>query len=327
MPELPEVETMARDLAPLLDGATITAAWWDWERAIRHPSPERFRDGLVGRTVCGVSRRAKWLVIDLDDGAALVVQVKMTGQLFVLPAGTRHDRHVHLRLTLDAGPVAGGGRTDGPRWLLYRDVRKFGRVGLYRRGPRGELLAADEAELFGKHGPEPLDAAFTLRRFRARLRARRGRLKPLIMDQAFLAGVGNIYADEALWRAGLHPLRSVGTLRPTQERRLYRAIRDVLGEAVARRGSSVDQYTAPEGDGAMQGYLDVYQRTGLPCHRCGRPIRRLVLAQRGTHFCSWCQRLPAIDRQGNTATLAAGARRTGRRGRTWSELGGPDAEG
>jgi formamidopyrimidine-DNA glycosylase len=282
----------------------------------------------VGRTVRGVSRRAKWLVIDLDDGAALVVQVKMTGQLFVLPAGTRHDRHVHLRLTLDGGPVAGGGRTDGPRWLLYRDVRKFGRVGLYRRGPRGELLAADDdAELFARHGPEPLDASFTLRRFRERLRARRGRLKPLIMDQAFLAGVGNIYADEALWRAGLHPLRSVGTLRPTQERRLYKAILGVLGEAVARRGSSVDQYTAPEGDGVMQEHLDVYQRTGLPCHRCGRPIRRLVLAQRGTHFCSWCQRLPAIDRQGTTAALAASARRTGRRSRTWSDLGGPDAEG
>jgi formamidopyrimidine-DNA glycosylase len=310
MPELPEVETMARDLAPLLDGAMVTDVWWDWERVIRHPSPERFRAELLGRTVRGVSRRAKWLVIDLDDGSALVVQVKMTGQLFVLPAGTQHDRHVHLRLTLDAGPVAGGGRTGGPRWLLYRDVRKFGRVGLYRRGPRGDLMDADDAaELFGRHGPEPLEADFTLRRFRTRLRARRGRLKPLIVDQAFLAGVGNIYADEALWRARLHPLRSVGTLRPVHERRLYRAIREVLGEAVARRGSSVDQYTAPEGDGAMQEHLDVYQRTGQPCHRCGRPVRRLVLAQRGTHFCSWCQRLPAADRRGSTAALAARARR------------------
>jgi formamidopyrimidine-DNA glycosylase len=231
---------------------------------------------------------------------------------------------VHLRLTLDAGPVAGGGHVDGPRWLLLRDVRKFGRVGLYRRGPDGTILGAADGELFARHGPEPLAEDFTLRRFRERLRARRGRLKPLIVDQSFLAGVGNIYADEALWRAGLHPLRSVGTLRPQHERRLYAAIRAVLGEAVARRGSSVDDYTAPEGDGAMQEHLDVYQRTGLPCHRCGRPIRRLVLAQRGTHFCSWCQRLPKADRQGTTAALVASARVAARRGRRWSELDGPE---
>jgi formamidopyrimidine-DNA glycosylase len=325
MPELPEVETMARDLAPLLVGSLVRDAWWDWETVIRHPAPERFRQDLVGRTVRGVSRRAKWLVIDLDEDAVLAIQVKMTGQLFVLPAGTRHDRHVHLRLTLGPGPVVGGGAVEGERWLLFRDVRKFGRVGLYRRGPGGVIFGADdEGGLFSRHGPEPLDEDFTLRRFRERLRARRGRLKPVVVDQSFLAGVGNIYADEALWRAGLHPLRSVGTLRPAHERRLYEAIRGVLGEAVTRRGSSVDDYTAPEGDGRMQEHLDVYQRTGLPCHRCGRPVRRLVLAQRGTHFCSWCQRLPSVDRRGTTATLARGARRSGRRGRNWSELGGPE---
>lgn len=318
---------MARDLAPLIVGATITGAWWDWEPVIRHPDPARFREGLVGRVVSAVSRRAKWLVVDLDDGGVLAIQVKMTGQLFVLPAATRHDQHVHLRLTLDAGPVAGGGRVDGPRWLLFRDIRKFGRVGLYRRGPGGVVLGGTDDELFARHGPEPLAEDFTLHHFRERLRARRGRLKSLIVDQSFVAGVGNIYADEALWRAGLHPLRSVGTLRPEHERRLYGAIRGVLGEAVARRGSSVDDYTAPEGDGAMQEHLDVYQRTGLPCHRCGRPIRRLVLAQRGTHFCSWCQRLPGIDRQGTTAALAASARVAARRGRRWSELDGPDERG
>ena len=145
------------------------------------------------------------------------------------------------------------------------------------------------------------------------------------MDQSFLAGIGNIYADEALWRARLHPLRSVRSLRPDHERRLYGALREVLTEAVERRGSSVDAYTAPEGDGEMQDHLDVYQRTGLPCRRCGRPIRRLVLAQRGTHFCSWCQRLPGRDRVGTTATLAARATRTARRGRRWSELDGPAA--
>ncbi len=324
MPELPEVETMARDLAPLLTGAMITDAWWDWPKVIRHPEPEAFAAAIAGHEILAVGRRAKWLVIDLDGGAVLAIQVKMTGQLFVLPAGTRHDGHVHLRLTLDPGPVAGGGRHDGPRWLLFRDMRKFGRVGLYRRDESGAILGATEAaELFSGHGPEPLDESFTLRRFRDRLRRRRGRLKSVIVDQSFLAGVGNIYADEALWRARLHPLRSVQSLRPDHERRLYGALREVLTEAVERRGSSVDAYTAPEGDGEMQGHLDVYQRTGLPCRRCGRPIRRLVLAQRGTHFCSWCQRLPGRDRAGTTATLAARATRTARRGRRWSELGGP----
>jgi formamidopyrimidine-DNA glycosylase len=325
MPELPEVETMARDLAPLLEGARVEAAWWDWPRVIRHPGPDEFGRTISGREVLRVGRRAKWLVLDLSGDAVLAIQVKMTGQLFVLPAGTVHDRHVHLRLTLDPGPVAGDRRTAGPRWLLLRDVRKFARVGLYQRAPDGTILgAADAGELFGAFGPEPLDVTFTLRAFRRRLRARRGRLKSTLMDQSFIAGVGNIYADEALWRARLHPLRSVGTLGPDHERRLYEAIRDVLGEAVARRGSSVDDYTAPEGDGRMQEHLDVYQRTGLPCHGCGRPIRRLVLAQRGTHFCSWCQRLPAADRRGTTAVLAASARQVGRRGRSWSDLGGPD---
>jgi formamidopyrimidine-DNA glycosylase len=328
MPELPEVETMARDLAPLVRGATVEAVWWDWPRVIRHPEPDDFEAAVVGRRILDVGRRAKWVVAELSGEAVLAIQVKMTGQLFVLPAGTPHDQHVHLRLTLDAGPVAGGGRHDGPRWLLFRDVRKFGRVGVYRRAPDGSIrLAEGGSELFGEHGPEPLDPAFDVRAFRGRLRRRRGRLKSTLMDQSFVAGIGNIYADEALWRARLHPLRSIATLNAEHERRLYMVLRAVLEEAVARRGSSVDQYTAPEGAGEMQEHLDVYQRTGLPCRRCGRPIRRLVLNQRGTHFCSWCQRLPAADRRGGNARLAGAATRTARRGRNWSELGGPDGAG
>lgn len=325
MPELPEVETMARDLAPLITGATITEAWWDWDRVIANPAPSAFARDVAGSQVTAVGRRAKWLVLDLGDDRVLAIQVKMTGQLFVLPAGTAHDKHVHLRLSLDPGPVAGGAEHPGKRWLLFRDVRKFGRVGLFRRDAEGTILGAgDVGELFGAHGPEPLDAVFTLKAFRERIRRRHGRLKPLLLDQSFIAGVGNIYADEALWRARLHPLRSVQTLRPLDERHLYGAIRDVLSEAIERRGSSVDDYTAPEGDGQMQEHLDAYQRTGLPCHRCGRPMRRLELAQRGTHFCSWCQRLPGRDRVGTSATLASGAVRSTRRGRNWSELGGPE---
>ena len=327
MPELPEVETMARDLAPLLVGATISEAWWDWYKVVRHPDVTTFAREIAGSRVLGVGRRAKWLVVDLSEARVLAIQVKMTGQLFVLPAGVVHDKHVHLRLTLDSGPVAGGTSHPGKRWLLFRDVRKFGRMGLYRRSADGTILGADgQGELFAAFGPEPLAPTFTLPRFREHLRRRRGRLKSTLLDQSFIAGVGNIYADEALWRARLHPLRSIPTLRPPDERRLHTSIRAVLEEAIERRGSSVDDYTAPEGDGEMQHHLDAYQRTGLPCHRCGRPIRRLELAQRGTHFCSWCQRLPGSDRTGTNAVLAATARRSSRRGRNWSELGGPERD-
>ena len=316
---------MARDLAPLVEGATVTGAWWDWDPVVRHPQPARFAHQIRGRRVEHVGRRAKWLVLDLSGSMVLAVQVKMTGQLFVLPEGTVHDKHVHLRLTLDGGPVAGGGHVDGPRWLLFRDVRKFGRVGLYRRADDGTILGEDDqGELFGGHGPEPLADDFSVRDFRDRLRRRRGRLKTTLLDQSFISGVGNIYADESLWRSRLHPLRSADSLNTDQERRLYEAIRGVMGEAIERRGSSIDEYTAPEGDGEMQEHLDVYQRTGSPCHRCGRPIRRFELNARGTHYCSWCQRLPAADRTASNTALVRSSRRSARRGRNWSELGGPE---
>ncbi|MFI5261118.1 MAG: bifunctional DNA-formamidopyrimidine glycosylase/DNA-(apurinic or apyrimidinic site) lyase [Candidatus Limnocylindrales bacterium] len=310
MPELPEVETIARELRPLVTGAVVAEAWTDWPRAIRHPAPAAFTVGLVGRRIEQVGRRAKWLVLGLDGGAMLVIQVKMTGQLLVVPAATPADRHVHVGLRF----------TDG-RELRLRDTRKFARVGLYRRGEDGLPLDADEAGgLFDGHGPEPLEPTFTVAAFRRRLRARRGRLKPLLLDQGFVAGVGNIYADESLWRARLHPLRTADSLRPDEELRLYRAIRGVLLEAIERRGSSVGDYTAPEGDGEMQEHLDVYQRTGLPCHRCGRPVRRITLGARGTHFCSWCQRLPGAQRTAAVRRLLGSTRTTARRGRMWDEL-------
>jgi formamidopyrimidine-DNA glycosylase len=317
VPELPEVETIARELRPLAQGATITTFWTDWPPAIKHPTEDgRFAADVAGREILDVTRRGKWLVLPLSGDRVLAVQVKMTGQVFVLPVDTPRDRHVHLVFSLADG-----------RELLIRDVRKFARVALYRRDEAGRALAADDdADVFDQLGPEPLDPTFTIARFRKRVRGRRARLKPLLVDQAFLAGVGNIYADEALWRAKLHPLRSAATLRPDDERRLYRAVRDVLAEGIEHRGASVDDYTAPEGDGEMQEHLDVYQRTGQPCHRCGRPIRRFVLGIRATHFCSWCQRLPPADRTpGNVALLKTATAKTRRRGTRWSEL--PTGEG
>jgi formamidopyrimidine-DNA glycosylase len=318
MPELPEVETVARDLRPRLVGAVIVGARCSWARTLRSQDPVSFAEGVAGHEVLDVGRRAKLLVIELSEGLALTIHLKMTGQLFVVPAELPVDPYVRLVLELADG-----------RELRFRDIRKFGRVGLYGRDPAtGELVEeVGGSAVFAGTGPEPLDDAFTVRDFRRRLRARKGRLKPLLLDQSFLAGVGNIYADESLWRARLHPLRTAKTLRPPDERRLFEAIRGVLAEAVERRGSSVDDYTAPDGDGSMQERLQVYQRTGEPCPRCGREIRRIVVGARSTHFCSWCQRLPGADQRGARAilrTMTGGRRRGGGR---WTELAAEGALG
>jgi formamidopyrimidine-DNA glycosylase len=282
MPELPEVETVARDLRGRIVGASIVDASTFWDRTLRGMSPVEFASGVTGRRIEAVSRRGKQVVIELSGDAFLTIHLKMTGQLFVVRQGGSADPYVRLVLELDDG-----------REIRFRDIRKFGRVGLY--------LPGDDP--FLKIGPEPLDDAFTLREFRRRLRSRKGRLKPLLVNQEFIAGIGNIYADEALWMARLHPLRSASSLRPRDEARLYRAIRSVLAEAVERRGSSIDDYTAPDGDGDMQERLQVYQRTGEACPRCGHPLKRIVIGARSTHFCSWCQRLSAADRLGSRTIL------------------------
>ena len=294
MPELPEVETVARDLRPHLVGATITGARVHWLRTLRSGDPEAFVRAIAGRRIDAVGRRAKLVVIELNGGLAVTVHLKMTGQLFVVEAARPEDAYIRAVIELADG-----------RELRFRDIRKFGRIGIARReGVGGDLVGElGGPKGFRGFGPEPLDPAFTVAAFRRRIRGRRGRLKPLLMDQAFLAGVGNIYADEALWAARLHPLRSAGSLRPPDEGRLYIALRTILAEAVERRGSSIDDYTAPEGDGAMQERLQVYQRTGEPCLRCGRPVRRVVVGGRATHFCSWCQRLRSADRAGAAAIL------------------------
>ena len=307
MPELPEVETIARELRPLLVGRTIVDAWFDWPRQIKHPAPDEFVRQIRGRQILSLDRRAKWIVVSLTgrqgansvgDEAVLAIQVKMTGYLHVVAPHAPADKHVHFRFSLD----------DGTEFRM-RDPRKFGRMGLYKRDEAGTVLGAGEAtELFAAFGPEPLDDGFTLADFRKRIRRRKGRLKSLLMDQGFVAGVGNIYADEALWRSRLHPLRSGAGLNSVQERDLYNSLRSVLTEGIERRGSSVDSYRAPEGAGNMQNFLNVYGRTGKPCPRCGRPTRRIVVGARSTHFCSWCQRLPQRERTASTDKLLAGMR-------------------
>jgi formamidopyrimidine-DNA glycosylase len=319
VPELPEVETVARDLRGLVVGARISGVRVSWLKTLRSGDAEAFTRAVVGREIVGTSRRAKLVVLDLDDGSAITIHLKMTGQLFVVRSGVMEDPYIRLVLTFE-----------DRRELWFRDIRKFGRVGVARRSATtGDLEGEIGAKGFKGFGPEPLDEAFTVGRFRSGLRRRKGRLKPLLLDQTFLAGVGNIYADEALWAARLHPLRSAASLRPADEGRLYREIVRILAEAVERRGSSIDDYTAPDGDGSMQDELRVYQRAGEPCFRCGRPIRRIVIGARSTHFCSWCQRLPVGEQAAAAAILRGMEPRPGsapavRTGPRWTEIGGGD---
>jgi formamidopyrimidine-DNA glycosylase len=323
MPELPEVETIARDLRGLVSGARVVGASSNWPRTLRSHAAADFAAGVEGREIEGVGRRGKQLLVWLGpepvtgvQSAVLTIHLKMTGQLFVVEAGTPQDSHVHLVLALADG-----------RELRFRDIRKFGRVGLYPRDPATGLPVEGLAAGVLPAGVEPLSDEFTARRFTQMVARRRGRLKTLLLNQDFVAGVGNIYADESLWRARIHPLREAHTLSPQEARRLHKALRDVLAEAVERRGSSVDDYTAPEGDGSMQEHLQVYQRAGEPCERCGRPIRRMVVGGRATHFCSWCQRLPGASAAPSRSAVASKAA-TGRgtpatgRGTRWTGLPG-----
>ena len=300
MPELPEVETVARDLQRWVVGATITGAEVRWERTIRHPQPgERFAAEVQGATIQRVGRRAKSVLLHLADGRVMTVALRMTGALIVAAPGTPDDRYARVVFSLADG-----------RELRYRDVRKFGRIGLWERGgvPRarrggGRRRVAERREpyrvgdVFARHGPEPLAHSFTAARLAARLEGRSARLKTLLLDQTFIAGVGNIYADEALWRARLHPLRAADTLTEVEVRRLHRAIRAVLRQGIVNRGTSFGDYVGADGEpGDNAERLSVYQRTGQPCPRCGRPISRIVVGQRSTHFCPHCQRLP--EREG-----------------------------
>ena len=297
MPELPEVETVARDLQRWVAGARITAVDVNWGRTIRHPQPpERFAAELREAVIARVGRRAKSVLLTLADGRVVTVALRMTGALIVAPPGTPGDPYARVVFHLADG-----------RELRYRDVRKFGRIGLFAaggmravRGGRGGRAARRRiqevgpgyrvGDVFAHHGPEPLSRSFTARRLAERLRGRSARLKSLLLDQSFVAGIGNIYADEALWLARLHPLRSADSLTETEVRRLHRSIRRVLRQGIANRGASFSDYVGADGEpGANAERLAVYRRTGAPCLRCGRPIARTVVGQRSTHFCPHCQ--------------------------------------
>jgi len=293
MPELPEVETVVRALrARGLVGRLIRRTIVRWPAMVSPLSPAAFAARLNGRRVESIRRRAKYILLGLSGGEVLLVHLRMTGRLELAAAHTPASIHHHVRLLLDGG-----------RELRFHDTRKFGRWRLTRR-PDAVLA---------RLGPEPLDAALTAPALCARLRAHRRILKPLLLDQTFLAGLGNIYADEALWLARLNPCRASDSLRTDEARRLLQAIRDVLRQGIRRGGSTLGpglpHFESPGGQrGSNQAALQVFRRTGAPCPRCGSPVRRAMIAQRATHYCARCQPPP---RSGHVPALP------GHRGRVW----------
>jgi formamidopyrimidine-DNA glycosylase len=275
MPELPEVETYVRELAPVLSGRTIVGADVRWPRTIAAPAPEAFADAVAGQRFERFGRRGKYMLFDLASGDTLIVHLRMTGKLQPQAGDAPVDKHTHVLFDLD----------DGQR-LHYHDTRKFGRI----------WLVADPGPVLAKLGPEPLGDEFSSAEFAAALATRKAAIKALLLDQSIVAGVGNIYADEALYLAGIEPARRGGELHEQEIKRLHRAVQTVLRRGIEYQGSSLggsslQNYIRPGGEqGGFQEEFNVFRRTGQPCPACGTPIERITIAQRSTHFCPECQR-------------------------------------
>lgn len=278
MPELPEVETVARGLRACLTGRTVEDVEVQWPGSIGAPHPRLFTQRLTGGTVTDVDRRGKWIVIDLADGQTLLVHLRMTGQLLLEHADCPMDKYTRVIFHLDAGSGEGSDRLR----LRFSDMRKFGRL----------ILTDDPNDVLGELGPEPLGDDFTVERFQRMLAKRRGRIKSLLLDQRFLAGLGNIYVNEALWRARIHPLRSANSLSSGEVAALHEAIRLVLRAAIAAGGTTLENgnFKQVEGQaGEFAGQLLVYGREGENCSCCRSPVQRIKIGQRSTYFCPECQ--------------------------------------
>ncbi len=273
MPELPETETIARDLDATLRGVQIAHMSAPHADVLREASARTFASRLVGQTITRVWRRAKLVVLDLDGGDRLVVQPRFTGAMLLDPTATDDDAYVAVRWALS------GGRT-----LVYRDVRRLGTVAL--------MSPARWAAYEGALGPEPLDAEFDGVALRARIKGSRRAIKAVLMDQRAVAGVGNIYATEALWRAGVDPSRAAATLSVLEADVLALELRETLTASIAARGTTFRDYRdAHGGRGAFAEQLRAYGRAGEPCVRCGaRLASTMAIDGRTTVFCAWCQR-------------------------------------
>lgn len=272
MPELPEVETITRYLRegretqPSLIGLKIIDTVLLWNRSLAIPTPQNFFQAVCNQTIERISRRGKFIRIELSNHF-LLIHLRMSGDMWVEPGSAPMAPHHRLVLNFNNG------------WrLALNDPRKFGKV----------WLVEDDQVVLGNLGPEPLDASLTEMQFFEQLHTSRRQIKPLLLDQSFLAGLGNIYTDEALHLAGLHPKMAACNIDEAQSIRLLSAIRQVLNEGIIRQGASID-WVYRGGD--FQNYFRVYQRTGDPCPVCGTRIERILVGQRGTHFCPVCQKI------------------------------------
>ncbi len=271
MPELPEVETIRRDLLPRVVGRTLrhVRILPGSERIVQSPAPGEFRRGLVGRRIEDVSRRGKYLLFHLSGGRCFVVHLRMTGALLHRLEGAPEDRYLRICFSLDDSSE-----------LRYSDLRKLGSMWLVDEG----------RPIVGELGPDALEG-LSRQALRSLINGRSATIKTVLMDQRAVAGLGNIYSEEALFAAGIHPRRPAKGLADGERRRLHKAIGEVLQEAMGHRGSSFRDYVDGEGrEGQHQWHVKVYRRTGEPCYRCGTAIERIKVGGRSTHFCPRCQR-------------------------------------
>ncbi len=282
MPELPEVETIARTLRPQLIGNRIIEADVRWARTVAMPSAKKFKEQIKGQVIQEVSRRAKFLNIQLTSlqdpqGKAynLLIHLRMSGDLVIKQGKIKPEKHDRLifYLTPSSSPKGRGGSSS----LVFNDTRKFGRV----------WLTDNIEKVLGKLGPEPLSDSFTSQWLYDSLRSRHRQLKPLLLDQTFLAGLGNIYTDEALHMAKLHPRALSDSVTARQAKKLHQAIQTILQEGIRRNGASID-WVYRGGD--FQNHFRVYGRDGEPCPVCGTTIQKILVGQRGTHICPNCQK-------------------------------------
>src|SRR3954454_23138967 len=283
MPELPEVETIVRQLAPVVEGRRIERVEIDDPRWSRPLAPAELQDALRGRRIERLDRRGKYLLWHLEGDIHLAQHLRMTGSVLADP----EPEPAHARVRMELGPRGKGGRGDEGVRLVICDPRRFG---------TGELLLGSEALesfLAARLGLEPFDEGFTTEHLRAALRGRRAPIKAMLLDQRRIAGVGNIYADEALFRARIHPLRPAGALTREQAERLREGIVSSLQAGIDARGASIDDFRHIDGvRGSFQDRFLVHLRAGEPCPRCGTTIRKIVAAGRGTYVCESCQPRP-----------------------------------
>ena len=275
MPELPEVQTIVNDLvASNVVNRTIVGVEVFWPKTIGDMKTETFRKKVSGQTIQNIRRRAKYIIFDFAAQWHLLVHLRMSGRLYLTPNSLKQDKHEHVILHLNDNSD-----------LRFHDTRKFGRM----------ILTENPESILGKLGPEPLSNDFSAKQFKTMLKSRHRQLKPLLLDQTFIAGLGNIYVDEALWEARLHPQRIASSLSTKKVNDLYHAIRKVLQQGIDNQGTSLGDgksnfVSAKRRQGNNAKNLMVFRRTNRECPRCGSMIKRIVVGQRSTHICPRCQK-------------------------------------